>query len=62
MLLQEEEEDEDEEEYGQNGFSPTAPLQRFSTVPLKAICHFPAESVHAHYSQYHMKWSFFRDL
>ena len=25
------------------------------TVPLKAVGHFPAESVHAHYSQYHVK-------
>ena len=34
-------------------FSETAPLQRSSTTPLKAIGsvgHFPAESAHAHYS------------
>ena len=34
-------------------FSETAPLQRSSTAPLKAICtvgHFPAKSAHAHYS------------
>ena len=52
---------------GQNicgGFSETARLQRSSTAPLKAIRavgHFPAESAHAHYSQYHMKRSFLRD-
>ena len=40
-------------------FSETALLHRSSTVPLKAICmvgHFPAESAHVHYSQYHVKW------
>ena len=44
-------------------FSETASLQRSSTAPLKAICtvsHFPMESVHAHYSQYHVKRSFLR--
>ena len=40
------------------GFSRKPLRCRPSTVPLKAICtvgHFPAESVHAHYSQYHVK-------
>ena len=35
-------------------FSETAPLQRSSTAPLKAIRtvgHFPAESAHGQYSQ-----------
>ena len=38
-------------------FSETAPLQRSSTSPLKAIhtvSHFPADSVHAHCGIFHV--------
>ena len=41
-------------------FSETSLLQSSSTAPLKAIRtvgHFTVESVHMHYSQYHMKRS-----
>ena len=40
-------------------FPETAPLQRSSTAPLNTVGDFPAESMHAHYRRYHVKWSFF---